>query len=32
MDDLSLMAWFIRAFQQELIKYKDWEGRQVIPA
>jgi uncharacterized membrane protein YkvA (DUF1232 family) len=32
MDDLSLITWFIRAFQQELLKYKDWEDRQVIPA
>jgi uncharacterized membrane protein YkvA (DUF1232 family) len=32
MDDLSLMAWFIRAFQQELIKYQEWETQQVAPA
>jgi uncharacterized membrane protein YkvA (DUF1232 family) len=32
MDDLSLMAWFIRAFQGELVKYQEWESRQVFTA
>jgi uncharacterized membrane protein YkvA (DUF1232 family) len=32
MDDLSLMAWFIKAFQQELLKYQEWETRQVFTA
>jgi uncharacterized membrane protein YkvA (DUF1232 family) len=32
MDDLSLMAWFIKAFQEELVKYKEWEGQQLLPA
>jgi uncharacterized membrane protein YkvA (DUF1232 family) len=32
MDDLSLMAWFIRAFQQELAKYQEWESQQVFTA
>lgn len=32
MDDLSLMAWFIQAFQRELTKYQDWESQQVAPA
>lgn len=32
MDDLSLMAWFIRAFQGELVKYQEWESQQVFTA
>jgi uncharacterized membrane protein YkvA (DUF1232 family) len=32
MDDLSLMTWFIQAFQDELGRYKAWEGQQVLPA
>jgi uncharacterized membrane protein YkvA (DUF1232 family) len=32
MDDLSLMAWFIRAFQKELVKYQEWETQQVFTA
>lgn len=32
MDDLSLMAWFLNAFQRELLKYKEWESQQVLPA
>jgi uncharacterized membrane protein YkvA (DUF1232 family) len=32
MDDLSLMAWFIQAFQEELGKYKEWESHQLLPA
>ena len=29
-DDISLMAWFIKAFQSELSKYKEWEQAQGI--
>lgn len=28
LDDLSLMAWFINAFQQEISKFKTWESDQ----
>ena len=29
-DDISLMAWFIKSFQEELTKYKEWEQTQGI--
>jgi uncharacterized membrane protein YkvA (DUF1232 family) len=29
-DDISLMAWFIKVFQEELSKYKEWEQTQGI--
>ncbi|WP_157433489.1 YkvA family protein [Adhaeribacter aquaticus] len=29
-DDISLMAWFIKAFQEELSKFQDWEHLQGI--
>jgi len=29
-DDISLMAWFIKAFQEEIAKYKEWEHTQGI--
>ena len=31
-DDISLMAWFIKAFQAELAKFKEWEqGLGIMP-
>jgi uncharacterized membrane protein YkvA (DUF1232 family) len=31
-DDISLMAWFIKAFQTELTKFKEWEqGLGIMP-
>ncbi|MGV3642370.1 MAG: YkvA family protein, partial [Adhaeribacter sp.] len=32
MDDLSLITWFIKAFQQELVKFQQWESTQALPA
>jgi uncharacterized membrane protein YkvA (DUF1232 family) len=32
MDDLSLITWFIKAFQQELVKFQLWESQQALPA
>lgn len=32
MDDLSLITWFIKAFQQELVKFQQWENTQALPA
>jgi uncharacterized membrane protein YkvA (DUF1232 family) len=32
MDDLSLMAWFIKSFQGELEKFSAWEATQALPA
>ena len=29
-DDISLMAWFIKAFQTELSKFREWEQTQGI--
>lgn len=29
-DDISLMAWFIKSFQEELSKYQEWEQTQGI--
>jgi uncharacterized membrane protein YkvA (DUF1232 family) len=29
-DDISLMAWFIKAFQEELSNYQEWEQTQGI--
>ncbi|PIQ20166.1 MAG: hypothetical protein COW65_16525 [Cytophagales bacterium CG18_big_fil_WC_8_21_14_2_50_42_9] len=29
-DDISLMAWFIKAFQTELLKFREWEQAQGI--
>ncbi|GEO06622.1 hypothetical protein AAE02nite_42860 [Adhaeribacter aerolatus] len=29
-DDISLMAWFIKSFQEELTKYREWEQTQGI--
>jgi len=29
-DDISLMAWFIKSFQEELTKYNEWEQTQGI--
>lgn len=29
-DDISLMAWFIRTFQSELTKFREWEQTQGI--
>jgi len=29
-DDISLMAWFIKAFQTELSKFREWEQAQGI--
>ena len=26
LDDISLMAWFVDAFQKEIVKFKDWEA------
>ncbi len=33
LDDLSLVSWFVGKFQQELLKFRDWETRTVqLPA
>lgn len=32
MDDLSLITWFIKAFQKELLKFQEWEAGQPLPA
>jgi uncharacterized membrane protein YkvA (DUF1232 family) len=32
MDDLSLMAWFIKTFHGELEKYTAWEATKALPA
>ena len=29
-DDISLMAWFVKSFQEELSKYREWEQTQGI--
>ena len=29
-DDISLMAWFLKSFQEELTKYREWEQTQGI--
>ncbi len=29
-DDISLMAWFIKAFQEELSRFQEWEQMQGI--
>lgn len=32
LDDLSLMAWFIRSFQDEIQNFQLWESQQPSPA
>ena len=30
LDDISLMAWFVDAFQKEINNFRDWESNQTI--
>lgn len=29
LDDLSLVSWFVGKFQGELVRFREWEGRQL---